>query len=58
MKEIANPKFRGGDDCAEPLSVCDKDNDVAGENHHLHSHPHPHHPHVIIILVLICIASS
>ena len=22
---------RGGEDCAEPLSVCDKDNDIAGE---------------------------
>ena len=22
---------RGGEDCAEPLSVCDKDNDIAGK---------------------------
>ena len=24
---------RGGEDCAEPLSVCDKDNDIAGKWH-------------------------
>ena len=45
MKKIDTPKFRGGDDCAEPLSVCDKDNNIAGENHHPHYHFHPHHLH-------------